>query len=147
MQINLFNHSTPDVSDTVKNRLPLALLALRIGIFIVMFVWTLDKFVNPAHGMKVFEYFYGVGGLSEIIIYGVGIAQLVLVIAFVAGLAKRFTYGLIFLMHGGSTLASFPLYIDAFNNLLFFAAWPMWAACFALYLLRDADTLLSVRKS
>ena len=28
-----------------------------------------------------------------------------------------------------------------FDNLLFFAAWPMLAACFALYLLRDLDTL------
>jgi hypothetical protein len=26
------------------------------------------------------------------------------------------------------------------NNLLFFAAWPMLAACFSLYLLRELDT-------
>jgi putative oxidoreductase len=26
-------------------------------------------------------------------------------------------------------------------NLLFFAAWPMLAACFALYYLRESDTL------
>jgi len=35
-------------------------------------------------------------------------------------------------------------YLNPWQNLLFFAAWPMLAACVALYLLRDADTLLSV---
>jgi len=47
-------------------------------------------------------------------------------------------------MHGISTLSSWPRYIAAFDNLLFFAAWPMLAACVALFLLRDSDTLLSV---
>jgi putative oxidoreductase len=44
-----------------------------------------------------------------------------------------------------STLASFGKYVAPFepHNLLFFAAWPMLAACIALYLLRDSDTLLS----
>jgi len=46
-------------------------------------------------------------------------------------------------MHAVSTLSSFPQYIDAFNNLLFFAAWPMLAACIALFLLREHDTKLS----
>jgi hypothetical protein len=41
-------------------------------------------------------------------------------------------------------LSAFSQYFDAFNNLLFFAAWPMWAACFALYLLRDADTKMTI---
>ena len=33
------------------------------------------------------------------------------------------------------------MYLEPFDHLLFFAAWPMLAACFALYLLRDDDTL------
>ena len=32
----------------------------------------------------------------------------------------------------------------AVGNLLFFAAWPMLAACLALYLLRDYDRLASI---
>ena len=71
--------------------------------------------------------------------------QLLLVLAFMAGIKKRFTYGLIFLMHGGSTLFAYAQYIDGFNNLLFFAAWPMWAACFALYLLRDEDLKFTIK--
>jgi len=33
----------------IQKRLEWSLLSLRVTIFIVMFVWTLDKFVNPAH--------------------------------------------------------------------------------------------------
>ncbi|KTF05317.1 conserved hypothetical protein, membrane [marine sediment metagenome] len=79
-------------------------------------------------------------------VYVMGALQLALVLAFLAGLAKKYTYGLIFILHGGSTLSSFPQYLDAFNHLLFFAAWPMWGACFALFLLRDADTKFAIGK-
>lgn len=130
----------------IQNRLQWSLLSLRVTIFIVMFVWTLDKFVNPAHGMAIFEKFYGIGGVPEMAVYVMGALQLALVLAFLAGLAKKYTYGLIFILHGGSTLSSFPQYLDAFNHLLFFAAWPMWGACFALFLLRDADTKFSFGK-
>ena len=127
-------------------RLSWSLLALRLTIFIVMFVWTIDKFVNPGHSTRIFEHFYSIGGVPETAVYILGVIQLVLVLGFVAGIAKRYTYGLIFILHGGSTLSSFPQYIDAFNNLLFFAAWPMWGACFALYLLREADTRFVLSK-
>lgn len=48
----------------------------------------------------------------------------------------------ILVLHAGSTLSSFGKYLDPFNNLLFFTAWPMLAACFVLYLLKDYDTLV-----
>ncbi|HCG87430.1 MAG TPA: hypothetical protein DE044_00585, partial [Alteromonas macleodii] len=101
----------------IQNRLQWSLLSLRVTIFIVMFVWTLDKFVNPAHGMAIFEKFYGIGGVPEMAVYVMGALQLALVLAFLAGLAKKYTYGLIFILHGGSTLSSFPQYLDAFNHL------------------------------
>jgi hypothetical protein len=129
-----------------RNRLQWSLLSLRLGVFIVMFVWTLDKFINPGHSIKIFEKFYAIAGLSEGIAYFIGALQLILIVAFVVGYLKRLTYGLIFLLHGGSTLSALSQYLDPFNNLLFFAAWPMWAACFALYLLRDEDTRLTLGK-
>jgi hypothetical protein len=132
------------LSTDLKNRLQNSLFALRLGVFIVMFIWTMDKFVNPGHSVVVFEKFYGIGS-STMITYAVGALQLLLVLAFVTGIKKRFTYGLIFLMHGGSTLSAFAKYADPFNSLLFFAAWPMWAACFALYLLRDADVKFTIK--
>ncbi|MBA6293890.1 hypothetical protein H4J58_06865 [Colwellia sp. MB3u-70] len=140
--------STADslANKNLQSNLPWSLLFLRVGVFIVMFIWTLDKFVNPAHSIKIFEHFYKISGLNDIMAYGLGALQLILVFAFLFGIKKRLSYGLIFLMHAGSTLSAYAQYIDAFNNLLFFAAWPMLAACAALYLLRDADTKFTLGK-
>lgn len=126
------------------NRIANALFALRLGVFIVMLMWTLDKFVNPQHSAAVFDNFYGLGNVGPGLFMLIGALQLVLVLAFVAGFKKRFTYGAIFLLHAVSTLSSWQQYLDGFNNLLFFAAWPMLAACYALYSLREMDTRWTV---
>ena len=131
------------MTESTAKRLPVALLTLRLGVFIVMIMWTLDKFVQPEHTAGVFASFYGLSGLGSSLFMVLGVLQLILVLAFLFGIAKRFSYGLIFLLHGISTLSSYAQYLDAFNNLLFFAAWPMLAACFTLYYLRDADTLMT----
>lgn len=135
---------TNQLSLDVQNRLQWSLLSLRLGVFIVMLMWTLDKFINPGHSARIFEHFYGISGSTDIIAYILGAIQLLLVIAFVMGIKKRITYGIIFVMHGLSTLSSYNQYLDGFNNLLFFAAWPMWAACFALFILRDQDTKYTI---
>lgn len=138
--------STTDNLNSYLPRITNSLLALRIGVFIVMFIWTLDKFVNPAHGVRIFEAFYGIGGVPHTAVYIMGVFQLALVLAFIVGFAKKWSYGAVFVLHGITTLASFPQYLDAFKHLLFFAAWPMWAACFALFLLRDLDTKWVIAK-
>jgi len=130
-----------------RERIATALLALRIGVFIVMFVWTLDKFVNVTHASRVFENFYGIRGFGPGIMAAIGTAELLLLVAFIAGFQKRLSYGGVLILHAVSTFSSYRQYLDAFNNLLFFAAWPMLAACFALYLLRDLDTKWSVGRS
>lgn len=127
----------------LEQRLPWALLALRIGVFIVMFMWTLDKFVAPGHTAGVFENFYGISGMSTAMAYALGVVELIIVLGFVLGIAKRWTYGIVLVLHAISTLVSFPMYLG-FDNLLFFAAWPMLAACIALYMLRDQDTMWTV---
>ena len=136
---------TDSINTDVQTRLQWLLLSLRLGVFIVMVMWTLDKFVNPGHSARIFENFYGISGSTDTIAYILGTLQLSLVIASLVGFKKRITYGAIFIMHGLSTLSSYNQYIDGFNNLLFFAAWPMWAACFVLYLLRDQDVKFTVK--
>ncbi|GAC1342878.1 MAG: hypothetical protein NVSMB23_16030 [Myxococcales bacterium] len=125
-----------------EQRIPIALLALRIGIFILLVAWTLDKFVRPDHTARIFEQFYALKGIGQGLSNGLGAAELLLLLAFVLGLAKRFTYGAVLVLHAASTLSSFRQYAAPFQgpNLLFFAAWPALAACLALYLLRDLDT-------
>jgi len=126
-------------------RLQWSLLSLRVGVFIVMLMWTLDKFIQPEHSGKVFENFYGLAGLGSTIFMIIGLLELLLILAFLAGLYKRLTYGIVLLIHGISTFSSFQQYLDPFNNLLFFAAWPMLAACISLYLLRAEDTLFTLK--
>jgi putative oxidoreductase len=111
-----------------------------------MLFWTLDKFVQPDHSARVFENFYGLGGFGGAVFYLIGALELLLILAFVAGLWKRVSYGLVLILHGISTLSSYQQYLDPFNNLLFFAAWPMLAACVTLYLLRDQDTRWALHK-
>ncbi|MDB9528428.1 hypothetical protein PN498_20720 [Oscillatoria sp. CS-180] len=134
--------------NTVGGRVPLVLLLLRLSIFVVMLIWVLDKFLKPDHASQVFAAFYGIQGLGTALIYGIGIVQLVIVLGFVAGIKKTWTYGAVLLMHAVSTIVSFPRYLDPFTapNILFFAAWPMLAACFGVFYLRDLDTLFVVEK-
>jgi hypothetical protein len=47
-----------------RDRIATALLALRLGVFIVMLVWTLEKFVNPGHAAAVFENLYGLADVA-----------------------------------------------------------------------------------
>ncbi|MDY7014727.1 MAG: hypothetical protein SVX43_14210 [Cyanobacteriota bacterium] len=125
------------------SRLSLVLFLLRLSVFLVMFVWALDKFVRPEHAAAVYENFYFISGLGNVPIYVLGALQMVLLIGFLIGFQKRLTYGIVLLLHGVSTLSSFRQYLAPFSdgpNLLFYAAWPMLAACFAVYYLRDLDT-------
>lgn len=130
---------------SLENRLRYSLFGLRFGVFIVMFMWTIDKLINPDHAARIFEKFYLISGLSAPMSYAIGGVQAVIVLAFVAGIQKRCTYGLVFLMHLVSTVSSYERYLDPWTapNLLFFAAFPMLAAIAALYLLRNEDTFLT----
>ena len=134
-------NSNISTTDSLQIPLSRSLLMLRLGVFVVMLMWTLDKFVNPAHSGKVFSGFYGIDWLSQNVSYIIGAIELLLVLAFVAGLWRRWTYGAVLLLHAISTFSSYKMYLTPFDNLLFFAAWPMLAACLTLYWLRDWDTL------
>lgn len=140
---HLRNHINPtwNTSMTQPRRLAISLLMLRLGIFVVMLAWTIDKFVRPDHAAGVFSGFYGISGLDAPLAYVLGALELVLLLAFVAGVARRWSYGMVLVLHAVSTLSSWSQYLHPFEgaNLLFFAAWPMLAACGGLYLLRDWD--------
>jgi len=130
----------------LHKRLGISLLCLRIGVVIVLLVWTLDKFINPGHGIRVFERFYAVPGLDTATMYAIGGAQLAVVMAFAAGFLRRWSYGLVLIIHAVATLSSWAQYLAPYDgaNILFFAAWPMLAACLALYLLRNYDEIASI---
>lgn len=129
-----------------QKTLQLSLLCLRLSVFLVMFMWTTDKFFNHEHAAAVFENFYYLGGMESFAIKAIGAIEMVILLLFLAGYQKKYTYGAVLVFHAVSTLSSFKQYLSPFEgpNLLFFAAWPMLAACLTLFLLRDHDTKLSV---
>ena len=124
--------------------LRISLLLLRLSVFLVMLMWTLDKIINPDHAASVFANFYGISNIGSIMLL-IALAELAIICLFVLGLFKRWSYGIVLILHAVSTFASFGKYLQPWDSLLFFAAWPMLAACVALYLLRDSDTLLTVK--
>ena len=129
----------------LEDRLRPALLVLRVSLFVFMAVWVADKFFNPAHTAAVFSAFYSIDGVGTTMSYLLGVAQGLLLIGFVFGFAKTYTYGAMLVLHAASTLVSFPRYLAPFDgaNLLFYAAWPTLAAFIVLFLLRDHDTLFT----
>jgi uncharacterized membrane protein YphA (DoxX/SURF4 family) len=136
------------MTELEKNKkVQFSLLTLRLGVFIVFIMWTIDKFVNPEHTAGVFRRFYLIDGLGDSIAYVIGTMQLILVLSFLFGVKKRFTYGAILLFHGISTISTWQMYLDPWGprNLLFFTAIPMLAAVFTLYNLREMDTLCTFK--
>ena len=125
----------------LESRLSWALLLLRLGVGLVFFMWTLDKFLNPDHAALVWEKYYMMKGLGNQIVLAIGIVQMLLVVAFVTGTWRTVSYALIALLHTVSTLSAYKQYLNPWEkpNLLFYAAWPMLAACIALWLLRKYD--------
>ncbi len=132
--------------DSTPRHLPLSLLLIRASVVLMLAPWVVDKFINPSHAIGVFDHFYGLGGVAETLVFVVGVVQVLILLAFAIGALKFWSYGLVLLMHAGSTLSSWKQYLNPYDgaNLLFFAAWPMLAALVALFLLREHDTLLSV---
>lgn len=129
-----------------QQKFPQCLFFLRISIFLVMFMWTIDKLIRPEHAAGVFENFYFLSGVGNSPMYTIAAAELLLLFAFLLGIKRKFTYGAVLVFHGISTLSSFKQYLSPFEgaSLLFFAAWPMLAGCYLLFMFRDQDNLFSL---
>jgi len=129
-----------------RKRIANALLFLRLSVFIVILMWTLDKFLNRQHSAGVFESFYGLSGWGPTVFMVIGALELVVLVGFVIGFMKTWTYGIILVIHAISTLSTWKQLLNPYDgsNLLFFAALPMLAACWALFSLRELDTRFTV---
>ncbi|MFC1814911.1 hypothetical protein ACFL0M_02995 [Thermodesulfobacteriota bacterium] len=63
------------MTDHDKN-LQLSLLFLRLTFFLVMFMWTVDKVINPGHAARVYEKFYYIAGLDFVGMYAIGAIEI-----------------------------------------------------------------------
>lgn len=130
----------------VDRRLALSLAVARLSTGAFFLVWSLEKVIAPELARGVYTTFY-FSNPNDIMIVGMGVLQTAVVLAFMAGLFRRWTYGALLVMHAASVTLSSSRLIDPFTgpNQLFWAGVPVLALLFALYLLRDQDTLFTLR--
>ena len=118
----------------------LAILRFSLGAFFL--VWSVEKIFAPNIARRVFETFY-FSSPGDTVLIATGIAQTVIVLAFLAGLWRFWTYGALLVMHSVSVLSTWERLLTPYDppNHLFWAAVPVWAALLLLFLLRDADRM------
>ncbi len=122
----------------------LAVMRLSMGVFFL--IWASEKIFAPEIARRVAETFYFTSPSNEALLI-TGLAQVVLIGAFMAGLFRFWTYGALLLIHTMSVLTTWNRLIDPFTppNHLFWAGVPLIATLLALFLLRDRDNFLVFR--
>ena len=134
------------MTTTADRPLALSLAVLRLSTGAFFLVWALEKILAPDVARRVFETFY-FSSPSDTTLLVTGILQAAIVLAFMAGLFRFWTYGALLAMHAVSVVSTLPRLIDPFTppNHLFWAAVPVLALLFALFVLRNRDTLFVLR--
>ncbi len=121
-----------------------ALFILRLGLGVFLLLFGIDKLVAPGTTVDVFAHYHGLV-ISHGVAYAAGVLEILLSLAFLAGLWKTLSYGLGLLLHAVSTLATYQELLAPFgSNHLYLAALPVLAAFIALFQLRRQDTLWNV---
>jgi putative oxidoreductase len=126
-----------------------ALLLVRLGFGLFLLAWGLNKIVEPEHAVRIFENYYALAGVGPRLSVVLGVFQVALALAILAGVYKTVTYGLGVLIHGASTLATLPHLVMPLaegSNILFMAGLPVLTAAIGLFLAREWDTMLSFER-
>ena len=125
-------------------RLSIAILILRVGLGGFLLLWSIDKLVAPGGAVAIYQFFYHVS-ITTNIAYVIGVLELLLGLAIIAGFLKTYSYGLGLLLHATSTIASYQQLLDPFGgNHLYIAGIPVLAGFIALFLMRHHDTFLTL---
>ncbi|MFC4271953.1 hypothetical protein GQF03_15670 [Sneathiella chungangensis] len=128
-----------------ETREALALLILRTGLAWFLFVWAVNKIIEPGQYVRIWGYFHGVE-IGQTMPYLMGGAQIAICLLAALGLWRVVSYGLLFLMHLVTVIVIFPSLVSPFviedgfpinrNNAIALAA---LAGFTALWLLRHRD--------
>ena len=134
------------MADSFEKRLSLALAFLRLALGAYLIVMSLEYFVDPVGALKVWNTIYPfkvTGSWIPII----GVSSLLLSILFILGLFRPVTYALVILLQFTQVLSNWKIvwminggeWVDRITLLFQTAGFPILAAYFTLFLLRDAD--------
>ena len=131
------------------SKLQLSLFSLRISLGLFFLVWAIEKFIKPETTVGIWKAFYLVDNLPLEASYIIGIIQLVVVILFLAGVMKFWTYGFFLVIHTLGTILTYERLMAPYEHInhLFIAAIPCVAALLALFLLREEDTFLTIKRN
>lgn len=126
---------------------PISLAVLRVTLGGLMGWWGLDKLLDPTHGVKVSQTFYGDLLTGADLIRGFGVAQVLLGLLLIAGLWRRTTYPALLLVTGTTLLAVWKSVLDPFHllvdggALIFYPSVIIVAAAVVLLAFREEDRL------
>lgn len=131
---------------TDRLRTELALLTLRVGIGAFMAVWASLKFYRPGWMVNVFTKTYGLEWVTQDMAFAVGSIQIIIVIAFITGFLRTWSYGMVLAMHATGVIGSLSSLMNftRFPNNLLWTSVATLTALIALFLLRNQDNLLSI---
>lgn len=138
---------------TQTKRIEIALLIIRITAAIFLGLWATLKFHHPEWQRNIFEGAYNISffTVTDNLSYFLGTVQIIIVLAFVSGFMRTWTYGLMMLMSAAGVIGSLGSYMVYYNypKNLMLTSIPTLGALIALFLLRDLDNLfsLSAKKS
>ena len=122
--------------------LKISLFLIRVSLAAFFLVWAIGKLVAPEITQAVAESYYA-SAVSSSASTVFGILQLLIVLLFLAGLFKTWTYGAVLGMHAVSVIVAYGRFLDPYTapNYLFWAAIPTLGALIALFLMREQDQL------
>ena len=125
----------------------ISLLFLRISLALLMLVWGLDKFANPAHGVAVAESFYAGILASEGFMPILGGLQILLALGVGLGVLRRYLYPILAGVTGITLLGVWRSVLDPWGwflegtRVVFFPSLIVFAGALVLLAFRDEDVL------
>ncbi len=133
---------------TQERRIEIALLIIRVTAAIFLGLWATLKFHHPEWQRNIFEGAYKVSffTVTDNLSYFLGGLQLIVVLAFVTGFMRTWSYGLMMLMSAAGVIGSIGSFMTYFNypKNLMLTSIPTLGALIALFILRDMDNLFSL---
>lgn len=124
-----------------------SLLLLRVSLGLLLVIWGADKLLNVDHGMKVSEHFYGNLVSAPSIMTAFGVIEILIGLAIVAGLGRRYAYPALLLVTGVTLVAVWKSIVDPLGRmfeggqLLFYPSIIIFAGALVLWAFRDEDDL------
>lgn len=136
---------------TQQRKIEIALLVIRLTCAVFLGLWATLKFHRPEWTQNIFKGAYrlselGLETLPPEVSYTLGGIQIIIVLAFAAGMFRFWTYGLMMLMSAAGVIGSFSSLLTYYNypRNLMLTSIPTLGALIALFILRDMDNLFSL---